>query len=396
VRGALRLLALAALASSALCACGNGGGAVPTVTRGSLSVHAVDWNPGKADLGKVAAVADLGNAAALFGDTGLTVLVAGAVSATDASVTAWQGAGVIPAADGEGEWLVGVDGAGHVYSIDAQDQLEDVSGRFGLDGQKVRAVAGLGASESAFLLDGQIAVADGAKVTRYDLAVGGLAGGKGRLAGVASGAAHVFDLGTGKDSAFALPGAAFVAFDEAGKLVAATSHALYGEDDAGALGELIDLGAATVHGLASSPSGVWVAMDGEVGLLSGSTLGVSSGAALPKDATLAGSSSGDVWAISAGALSRYSVASAGDESLWTATVEPVFTRVCASCHLPGGTANIDLSYYGAWVARRQKVEARVIEKTPTPMPPVSSGLALTAADVAAIQAWVSGGSQTGK
>jgi len=314
--------------------------------------------------------------------------VAGAVSATDTSVTAWRSAGVIAAADGEGQWLVGVDGAGHVYSIDAQDQLEDVSDRFGLVGQHVREVAGLGASESAFLLDQQIAVADGAQVTRYDLAVTGLAGGAARVAGVAGGAVHVFDLATGKDSAYPLAGAAFVTFDVAGKVVAATPHALHGEDEAGGLVKLIDLGAATVHGLASSPSGVWVAMDGELGLLDGTTLGVSSGASLPKDATLAGSSSGDVWALSTGALTRYSAASAGDESLWTETVLPVFTRVCSSCHLPGGTANIDLSYYGAWVARRQKVEARVIAKMPTPMPPPSSGLTLTAADEAAIAAWV--------
>ena len=380
--------AVAALLSGLLVACGHADPGAAPVTRGALGVRAVDWNPSKADLGKIAAVADLGNAAAVFSDKGLTVLVTGAVSATDGSVTAWRSAGVIPATDGDGQWLVGVDGTGHVRSIDAQQQLQDVSDRFGLEAQQVHEVAGLGPSTSAFRLDGQLAVADGATVTRYDLPVTGLAGGRQRLAGVARDGVHLLDLGTGKDSAYALAGAAFVAFDETGKLVAASPHALYRESDAGGLAQIIDLGSG-VHGLAGSPSGVWVALGGELGLLSGATLGVSAGAALPADATLAPSSSGDVWALSAGALLRYSAASAGDESLWTQTVEPVFTRVCASCHLPGGTANIDLSYYGAWVARRQKVEARVIQKTPTPMPPASSGLTLTAADVAAIQAWVS-------
>lgn len=229
MRRALAFVPGAALAATMLTACGHTDPGATPVTRGALSVRAVDWNPGKADLGKVAAVADLGNTAAVFSDKGLTVLVAGAVSATDGSVTAWQSAGVIPAADGDGQWLVGVDGAGQVRSIDAQQQLQDVSDRFGLGAQKVHEVAGLGVTTSAFRLDGQIAVADGARVTRYDLPMTGLAGGKQRLAGVSSGAVHLLDLGTGKDSDYALAGAAFVAFDAAGKLVAATPHALYRE-----------------------------------------------------------------------------------------------------------------------------------------------------------------------
>lgn len=379
------------VAALALAGCGGNNG-IPAVTRGPLAVRSVDWNANQADLGKIAAVTDLADTAAVFSDKGLTELVAGAVSATDLSVVAWESAGVIPAADGEGQWIVGVDATGAVYTIDAETQLQNVSDRWGLIGQHVHGVASLGGSGVAFQLDGGLAVADGATVTSYAVSMAGMTGAKGRVAGVSDGKFHVFDLGTGKDSAFSVPDASFVTFDDSGKLVGATHHALYMEDDKGGMARLIDLGTTNVHGLAGAPSGVWVAMDGEVGLLSGSTLGESSGAGLPADAELIASSSGDVWALSQGKLLRYSAASPGDQSLWQSTVQPVFDRVCSQCHLPGGSANIDLSYYGAWVARRQLIDQRVFDKMPTQMPPTSASVQLTTDDLAAIKAWIDDGS----
>jgi mono/diheme cytochrome c family protein len=376
------------LLAAALAGCGHTEGPTGPVKQGVLSVRAVDFNPGMADLGSIAAVADLGSSTVIFSDKGMNMLIAGALDTTDATVTSWQAASVIPAADGEGEWIVGVGGDGHVYSIDAEGELGDVSDRYGLLDQKVIEVAATGGAGVAFRLDKGIALADGTNITTYDLAVTGLAGDGGRLAGVASGAAHLFDPSRGQDTAFPLAGAAYVAFDGSGKLVAATPHALYGEDDAGKLEKLIDLPDAEVHGLAASPRGVWVAIGSELGLLDGDTLGVSKGAKLPADAALVPSSSGDVWAIDRGTLQRYSAASAGDESLWDATVSPIFSRVCAECHLPGGTANIDLSYYGAWVAKRDLIKQRVIDMTPTPMPPTSASVQLKADDVKAIQAWL--------
>ncbi len=190
------------------------------------------------------------------------------------------------------------------------------------------AVASLGGAEAAFQLDGQLAVADGINVTDYTLALTGFAGAKGRIAGVSGdGDVHVFDLSSGNDTAYKLPGAAYVTFDNNAKVVAATSSALYGEGDDGGLSLLIDLSGTTVHGLAGSPSGVWVAMDTEVGLLTGTTLGQSTGANLPADATIVASSSGDVWALSQGELLRYSANSPGDESLWNATILPIFDEV---------------------------------------------------------------------
>lgn len=386
------LAALSALSALPLAGCGSGGqNGVATLTPGALTAHPVDWNPEKTDVGKVFAVTDIGGTAAVFTEKGMNVVIAGAVNATDGSVTGWESAGVIPAADGEGEWLIGVDDQGQLYSVDALSELAKVSDRFGLAADHVHEVAAISPIATAFRLDGQIAIADGATVTRYTLPLTSLAGGGGRIAGVSSGAIHLFDVTKGMDSSFELEEAAFATFDAKGKVVAATKTALYMEDDKGGLSPLVDLSDTAVHGLANSPSGVWVAMGTELGLLANGKFNATKGLALPADAKLIGSSSGDVWALSANTLSRYSATPPGDESLWNMTVQPVFTRVCSACHLPGGTANTDLSYYGAWVERRQLISQRVIDKTPTPMPPTASGVNLSTDDLAAIQAWVQSG-----
>jgi hypothetical protein len=359
--------------------------------RETLSVHPVDYNPNKTDLGKVAAVADLGQNTAVFSDKGLSVMVAGTVTGNDQSITAWSSAGVIPAADGEGDWVAGVDDLGDVYTIDPFYQLQPISDRYGLLGQKVHAVASLGAPSAAFLLDSSVAIADGTNVTKYDLSVTSFDANKGRVAGIGKDTVHVFDVATGKDSAYEVPGVLFVTFDNNGKVVAASAHQLYAEGDDGAIEAVADLSKSTVHGLANSPSGVWLALGSELALYTGDKLATTSGANLPSDAVLSGSSSGDAWALSGGSLSRYSATPAGDESQWEMTVLPIFTKVCSQCHLPGGTANIDLSYYGAWVERRALVGQRVIDQKPSPMPPLSASVQLTADDVAAIKAWVGAG-----
>jgi len=180
------------------------------------------------------------------------------------------------------------------------------------------------------------------------LALTTFAGANGRIGGVSSDTVHLFDLAGGKDNVFALPGAAFVAFDGKGKLLAATHHEVYMEDDKGGLAPLVDLSDTDVHGLAGSASGVWVAMGTELGLLAEGKFNASSGAALPKGREdHVPSSSGDVWALSAGALSRYSATPAGDETLWSQTVLPVFYAGCAArVTCPAGRPTPILSYYG--------------------------------------------------
>jgi mono/diheme cytochrome c family protein len=70
---------------------------------------------------------------------------------------------------------------------------------------------------------------------------------------------------------------------------------------------------------------------------------------------------------------------------WQATVQPVYAKVCSSCHAPGGTAGSDLSTVAGWKQHRDAIEKRVlVDKS---MPP--KGSTFTDEDRAAVTAWLS-------
>jgi mono/diheme cytochrome c family protein len=99
-----------------------------------------------------------------------------------------------------------------------------------------------------------------------------------------------------------------------------------------------------------------------------------------------------VWVLGGPQLVRLGEKLAGgaDENRWRRTMLPIFQRYCRMCHLPGGSANLDLSAYSQWAPRRDRIRQRLIEQAPTPMPPVTVG-ALTPAELLAVQRWVSQG-----
>src|SRR5207237_414290 len=102
-----------------------------------LTLQPVDWNPNKTDLGKVAAITELEGDVIGYGDKGVNVRSGGAVSATDASITTWTTAATIPAADGTGDWAVGVDNMGHLFRLRARMSIEEATDRYGLAGVQV-------------------------------------------------------------------------------------------------------------------------------------------------------------------------------------------------------------------------------------------------------------------
>ena len=73
-----------------------------------------------------------------------------------------------------------------------------------------------------------------------------------------------------------------------------------------------------------------------------------------------------------------------DDPQWRADVAPVFARVCAHCHLPGGDAGVDLSTPAAWTTERDELRRRLFE-TRT-MPP--AGTELTDAERAQLAHWL--------
>ncbi|HEY8088444.1 MAG TPA: cytochrome c [Polyangiaceae bacterium] len=351
-----------------------------------LAVKSVAWNPTSADLGPVTAVADAGKVVAVFGSSGATVLSAGAVVARDTSVKDWVGAQAIHGADGSARWIVGVDGRGHLHYLRGLSSLDDVTARYGLDGRPVRGVAMLDAKRVGFLLDGEIAVADGGRLTRFAVPpLAGLAGGAGSGAGVGADTVLSFDAAMNART-FPLRGVTAVTVGRDGRLYATTRRALYAATEHGDLALVFDAGADTLHGLAASGDHVWFADGPELGTLDGDHVAETAGLRLAPDAGLAPSGSGDVWVLTRGALERYGRADpeAALGARWSSTLAPIFARACSSCHLPGGVSGTDLSSAEAWHSERAAIHDRVV-KTRS-MPP--EGHPLSEADRGAIQAWV--------
>jgi hypothetical protein len=363
------------------------GGSTPADDVPLLLVRAVDWNPTQTPMGMVAAVGELDDLTVVFSDIGATVLAGGAVLAQDSTVHSWRGATLIPAGDGNGSWLVGIDGDGRLLRLHTTGTFEDISDRYGLSGEPVRAIASLGGTRAAFGLATTVAIADGMNVTRYDLgAYDRLAGGGGRVATLYSGQVRVFDPVQNQAFSYTVAQASDLTLDESGKLFVTAGSTLFGENAQGQLERRYFAGNATLHGLVASGGRVWFAVGAELGMIETGAVSRTSGANINLQARLLTSPSGDVWTLAAGQLGRVSLDAAAMAKLrtWESTVRPVFIRSCTPCHLPGGTAGIDLSTYPSWAARLDVLYKRVI--TERSMPP--AGYTLDDASRQAIQDWL--------
>jgi hypothetical protein len=288
---------------------------------------------------------------------------------------------------------VGVDGDGRVHRLFGKSSLEPVSDRFGLGADHVIAVAALGGNAAGFRLQDEIAVADGASVTRYATGpLASFAGGGGRAA-LGGDPLRVFDVTAKRVSSFAVPDAssaegpgraAFVTVTSAGRLFVATPDTIWAEDDRGDLALRFEAAGLTIHGLAASGDRVWFADGPELGCVEGSRVLETTGARVSPAAQLTGSPSGDVWTLTGGTLARYAVAGASAAPPWDEVVAPVFRRACESCHKVGGEAGVALGTREAWEKRRDRIRRRVLVDRDMPPP----GRPLADADREAIQTWL--------
>jgi mono/diheme cytochrome c family protein len=312
------------------------------------------------------------------------MMAGGAVQGVIAGATKWSYAGVIPAADGVGDWMVGVADDGHVYRVRAQTMLEDVSARYGLGTDKVRTVVGIDAKSVAFGFEGGLAIADGTKVTRYEGPKSGvLSGGSGRLAWINDGAVSVLTLSDRKVRSFALANATGVAIDAAGRIVVVGANTLWIEqNDRLTLRWTAD---ATLGSIATAGPRVWMTVGKELAVVTGEALASTTGAAIEAGAHLSGTTAGDLWILAPSSVRKVS-GSAPSEAMadWEATIRPIYAKVCSSCHAPGGAAGSDLSTYEAWNERRAAIEQRVVvDQT---MPPKGSAFAEN--ERAAVRDWL--------
>lgn len=383
------LLIAIGLAASA---CGGEPAPVGPPSVQPLTVRSVDWNPKAIPVGSVAAVAELDGTVVVLGDEGATLFSGGVYAGSDTQVKGWRSATTIPAADGNGTWIAGVDDQGRVLRLRAGSYFELVSDLYGLLDEDVASVAALGGASVAFAVADGLAVADGMTVTRYDVGpFTNLAGGGGRAATADGSKVHVFTAAGEQVTSYVLPGAEAVVFDEAGKLVVRTADALYKEDESGELILLYESEAGAMFGLAVSAGRVWFGDGADLGMIEAGVVSRTTGGGAPPAPRLLGSPSGDVWVLADGELKKYAaeVGDAEDRALWETKVQPVYLDSCTPCHAPGGSAGFELSTYGAWVARREAIKERVVDlKT---MPP--AGIPFTDIERKAIADWASSGAK---
>ena len=384
-----RLKVVAFMLGSAGCGAGvhtRAGGGV-----GALSVHEVVWNPTQAPIGHVQAVADAAGVTVIFADTGATILSSGAVLNVDHSRTDWVDAAVMPAAGGRSEKIVGLSADGRLFELKDRSRFEDVSPRYGMETQAVRGVAALGNGLFGFLLQQQIAVADGNNVARYDSPnYVELLGGGGSGLALDNAGALFFDPVHRQARRYALPGIRHGALGSDGRVYASTARAVYAAAPSGDLSLIYDSQASGIGELVRSRDTVWFTDGRELGIVGNDRIFETSAAPTAVDAKLAPSANGDVWAISGGVLRRFSrvASTASRTALWAVSIAPIFARVCAGCHEPEGVAGVDLSTVDAWESERGEIRQRVLEART--MPP--QGHELADAERAAIAAWLQEGS----
>ena len=375
-------------------------GAAPNpVSIGATEQHA------PATVGHVVAVEEIGDTTVVLDETRAFVLRGGALASVTESADGWLAGAAVAAPDGEGRWALGIDRKNRLMRISISGELEDVTDRWSLS--KVRGVSST-ALTAAFVVDDGIAVTtDGVHLDRTAIKLPrGLATARGRIAMFGPQGVAVWDLARGTQVTYPVPDARAIAFVDATgaapRLAIATERRLFVEQ-AGPLREIRVR--APIEAIAGSSNRLWVLLV-DAGLpheIRPNALFALDGVSLrpvehhlspaPPWGTkpqpvpsyrLFGSPTGDVWLTTYGALERVSIDRAVDDPAWLAQVAPVFQRVCAHCHLPGGDAGIDLSTPAAWQAERDELRRRVIA-TQT-MPP--AGTELSDADRTALAAWL--------
>jgi len=350
------------------------------------------WNGKQQDFGAISTVTELYDDTLIFTSLGTVVLTGGVTLAMDPSLRNASQAAVLPAADLSGSWAVAIADDGSVRRLKNRSVMEDVSDRYGLAGIRVSELSAMGTTGAVFRLPDEIAVADGQHVTRFSGALRMLAGSDGRVAGVLDGRLRLLDVKTAQARDFDLGAPTGVLFDGQGKLFMSTADALYEEDEPGSLRKVLSSPDEPIQQMVRAGSTLFLQLGTSLAMLRDGALRRAADAdalaALPEGTRIIGSPSGDLWTLLDGKLRLLGEDSGGgaDEDLWRRNAQPIFTRLCATCHLPGGSAGIDLSTYAKWAARRDRIAMRVLDGKPTPMPPAGAGT-LTSDEQAALQAW---------
>lgn len=356
-----------------------------------LQVRSVEWNLNSIETGRVQAVTDDDDDSFVLSDRGAFLFQSGALMTHDASIQNWRHASTIPAADGQGLWLIAVAHDGQLYRLRARKTLEPVSARYGLAHESVREVHALGGRFVAFVLPASIAISDGQSVTHYKYGPfqffsSGEGFGAGILDQESNRSIRMLHSSQKIHAMFSLPQAQSVAFYGQGQLLATTPKAFYVQNHNGPLLLKYKTLSMSLGSLTPSKDHIWFRDGARLALWNGTAIEQTQHEVVPEHAHLWGSTSGDVWVVSNGKLSRWQKARSNSdhELTWSTGIAPIFNRVCVDCHR--ANSGIALATEREWQQHRTALFTRVIQQRT--MPPLNSKNTLTEKERTLIQRWL--------
>ena len=342
----------------------------------------------KLPVGAEVAIVELGDATYAFDRTAVNVVRGGKIVARVGSPggAPWRAAATVASPDGSGRWVVGVSG-GMLWRV-LPGGLEAASERLGIASARVLAIDSAGATSIIGVAGGELVATDAAHVMRFTGPDAQLvAAARDRVAIGTDSGIDVYDLTASTKVSYAID-ASYLAFRDAttdhATLVAATGDKIYEEK----AGKLVAMQAPAQAQLAVSGSRLWLLAGGQ--LYADDPRGI---VAIGQRGTqIFGSRTGGVWLAQAAAATRFTLDASTEDPAWHSAVEPVFQRVCSSCHLPDGDADLDLSTAAAWKFRRREIIHRVLDERT--MPP--AGTTLGEADRQALATWLTSGKVHGQ
>ena len=315
------------------------------------------------------------------GDT-VTALVPVDCGTPSCPARVWTTATSIPALDGDGRWIVAARFDGTLWRVRLDGELEAIGSRFGITREPVRAVASAGSTVAVLLDHALLVIGDGSHVTRYDLdqQATSIAVAQDRIALASTRSVSLWNLATTTRRTFAIADGHAAFLDAEGKtprLVVHSSRGLWLERG-GAL-EPLALGMVAASAIAGAR--LWFERGTRLYVVA-EAAPIATTIATADNEPLFGTPEGDVWVGHHG-FRRYTLGAPTGDPSWNAKIQPIFQRVCAHCHLPGGDADIDLSSSAAWTREHDEIVRRVL--VTRTMPP--AGTVLTDDERSTLSTW---------
>jgi len=311
------------------------------------------------------------------------IMRGGNVKAIARAPQPWLAGAVIPALDGEGRWLIGLDRGGTLWQIALDGELRSINDQLGLDRSAARSIGAFDRTFAAGFDRGIAASGDLVHMTMFESPVPtALAVARDRIAVLNKEGVELWDLKARTRIRFDVRAAVDVAFLEgkAPRLVVMSADHVFLEKSGG-LRKLS--GPSHPRSLAVS-SQLWVLADDGLYTLEDDDLVHADRARLDPKTSIFRSNTGDVWVAGAGKLRRIGRRPSDALGAWRTDIEPIVKRACVPCHRPGGDADFDLMSFPRWTSHHEEIQRRVIVEHS--MPP--NGSALSDDDRARIGRWL--------